>query len=190
LDQWGLERRPGEGTAAYASRLEANSAWYLGMDSSWYDLRPSGAAEFNGRVGAQSDVYYFSWAASATHESAGRQLPNVSMNPLLALNAVAMGRYRGIDGPWILDQSWEENDGTVNRISMDGPKLGSMDRILPFSGRPLRGIWNYMGCLAETDHVDLLGLATPPWYSPPGFASSEDWYRYNMLLLASLEDGP
>ncbi len=71
---------------------------------------------------------------------------------------------------------------------MDGPKLNSSDGILPFSGLPARGAWNFMGLLAGTDHVDLLGFATPPWWAPPGFADRLGWYRYNLRLLASLED--
>jgi triacylglycerol lipase len=184
----GLARREGESAFSYAARLEADVSWYLGEDACYRDLRPAGAAELNTWVKAWPDVYYFSWAASDSYEFEGRQLPSVDIQPLLAMSSLAMGSFSGTDGPWEIGRSWEENDGTVNTVSMDGPKLNSADRILPFSGKPLRGAWNFMGKLTGTDHVDLLGFATPLWYAPPGFESIEDWYRYNLRLLASLED--
>jgi triacylglycerol lipase len=186
LDQWGLERREGEGAAAYAARLAEDVSWYLGEDACYRDLRPSGAAELNGWVKARPDVCYFSWAASDTREAEGRQLPGIGMQPLLAASSRAMGSFEGSDGPWAIGPAWRENDGTVNTVSMDGPALNSSDLIVPFSGTPLLGAWNFMGTLAGTDHVDLLGFATPPWYSPPGFDGILDWYRYNLDLLASL----
>jgi triacylglycerol lipase len=188
LDQWGLERRKGESVGSYASRLRANVSWYLGEDGCYEDLRPAGAAKLNAWVRAWPDVYYFSWAASDTYEFEGRQEPLACMQPLLVRSAREMGRFLGRDGPWTIGREWQTNDGTVNSISMDGPKLNSEDRIVPFSGTAVRGVWNYMGLLKETDHVDLLGFATPPWYKPPGFANRESWYRYNLRLLASLED--
>jgi triacylglycerol lipase len=188
LDHWGLERREGESASSYAARLEEDVSWYLGEDACYRDLKPEGAAELNGWVRAQADVYYFSWSASDTYEHEGRQIPSVNMQPLLAMSAFEMGSFIGRDGPWEIGRPWQENDGTVNTISMDGPKLDSADRILPFSGMPVRGAWNFMGCLSGTDHVDMMGFTSPPWYAPPGFASIEDWYRYNLRLLAALED--
>jgi triacylglycerol lipase len=188
LDYRGLGRREGEGSAAYAARLEADVSWYMGEDACYGDLSPSGAAELNGWVRAWPDVYYFSWAASDTYEFEDRHYPRIDMQPLLAASALAIGGFLGSDGGWAIGRDWQANDGTVNAISMDGPKLNSRDRIRPFSGAAIRGEWNFMGCLEGTDHVDLLGFATPPWYAPAGFASREDWYRYNLGLLASLED--
>lgn len=188
LDHWGLGRQEGESSRSYAARLEADVSWYLGEDACYADLRPSGAARLNSWVGAWPEVYYFSWAASDTFAFQDRRLPGFDMQPLLAASSFAMGGFVGSDGPWTIGREWQDNDGTVNSISMDGPKLNSRDTILPYSGTPARGEWNYMGCLAGTDHVDLLGFATPPWYAPKGFESREDWYRYNLRLLASLGD--
>ena len=190
LEHWGLGRAEGESSASLAARLEANDAWSLGEDGCYHDLTPEGAAELNRWVRAWPEVYYFSWAASATRDFDRRQVPGASMNPLISLNALAMGAYLGTDAPWTIGTPWQENDGVVNTISMDGPKLDSKDTILPFSGKPAPGVWNYMGRLSETDHLDLLGFPTPPWYAPPGFASTEDWYRFNLALLSSLEPGP
>jgi triacylglycerol lipase len=188
LDQWGLARREGERSDSYAQRLLADLSWLLGEDSGYADLRPSGAARLNGWVVARPDVYYFSWAACDTSQFQDLQLPDLDIQPLLVGSAFEMGRFLGTDGPWQIGRDWRANDGTVNTISMDGPKLNSTDRILRFSGTPVRGAWNFLGVLPRTDHVDLLGFATPPWYAPPGFSSREDWYRYNLRLLASLED--
>jgi Predicted acetyltransferases and hydrolases with the alpha/beta hydrolase fold len=186
LDQWGLARGAEESTGDYAARLRADLSWYLGEDGCYSDLRPSGAARLNAWVKAWPEVYYFSWAASTTYEYGPRQLSSWTTQALLAANALAMGSYSGQDGPYAIGDDWRENDGTVNTISMDGPKLDSSDRILPFDGEALRGAWNYMGCLAETDHMDLLGFTTPPWYAPKGFADCLGWYRYNLDILASL----
>jgi len=188
LDQWGLSRLEGEGAGAYASRLEADVSWYLGEDGCYGDLRPSGAAKLNGWARASPAVYYFSWAASDNYAFEDRRVPGINMQPLLAVGSLAMGSFSGSDGGWDLGTAWRENDGTVNTLSMDGPKLNSTDTIRAFTGRPAKGVWNFMGRLEGTDHVDLLGFSTPPWYAPPGFASVVDWYRYNLRLLASLED--
>lgn len=184
----GLDRREGESVLAYAARLEKDISWYLGDDACYFDLTPAGAARLNGSVRAMPDVYYFSWAASCTYELEALHLPRVDMQPLLAVSALSMGGFSGSDGPWAVGDAWRENDGTVNTVSMDGPKLNSTDRILAFTGIPVRGAWNHMGKLEGTDHVDLLGFASPPWYAPPGFAGIEEWYRYNLRLLSSLED--
>jgi triacylglycerol lipase len=188
LDHWGLERREGEGIAEYAARLEAHDTWYMGEDSCYADLRPAGAAKINGWVRAMPDVYYFSWGAWDTVEFESRLVPSPAMHPMLLAGGIAIGRFVGWDGKWALGPDWRDNDGVVNLISMNGPKLNSTDRIRPFSGTPEKGAWNYMGALPRTDHLDLLGFSSTIRYSPQGFASVEDWYRYNLRLLASLKN--
>lgn len=188
LDHWGLEQREGEGIAEYASRLETNDSWYMGEDSCYADLTPAGAAELNGWVRARPDVYYFSWGAWDTIEYEGRLIPGPTMHPMLMAGGIAIGRYVGWDGKWAMGPSWRDNDGVVNLISMNGPKLNSTDRIRPFTGTPSKGEWNYMSALPRTDHLDLLGFSAPIRYAPQGYASVEDWYRYNLRLLGTLED--
>ncbi len=188
LDHWGLDRRGGESVAAYASRLMANDSWYRGEDGCYRELHPAGASAFNARVPACPDIYYFSWADRSTIRVAGLELGDLDLNTLLLPTALLMAAPGQVDGNLRLGPEWAANDGVVNTVSMDGPKNGSKDLIVKYEGTPLRGAWNHMGCLASTDHIDLLVMPTPPWYAPPGFDSSADWYRYNMRLLASLAD--
>merc|ERR1719356_2134307 len=57
------------------------------------------------------------------------------------------------------EQLWP-NDGVVNTISQNGPKLGSEDVIVSWTGdesavRP--GLWNYMGVRDGIDHLENVG---------------------------------
>jgi triacylglycerol lipase len=81
-----------------------------------------------------------------------------------------MGEYTQ-DSPnrVLIDKSWFANDGVVNTISMNGPKNNSDDRIVEYSGVPLRGVWNDMGVLRGWDHFDYLGQFNSDYSDPRPF---------------------
>lgn len=181
LEQWGLRRLPDESLDAYLTRVEQSPIWHS-RDISGWDLSPDGARELNQRFPAQPDVYYFSWAASATVPLwlSRHQVPRLTMLPQLWVSALYMGAYtRDEPGHVRIDASWWENDGLVNTRSMAGPTLGSPDRIVPRDGQARRGVWNYQGVLTGWDHLDIMGIGT--------VRDVGDWY---LRLARSLADLP
>lgn len=78
-----------------------------------------------------------------------------------------MGKYsRNKKDLPIIDKKWFPNDGVVNCISQDGPKLGSDDVIEQYTGGAKMGQWNVMPRIVNTDHMDIVGT----------FGNVKDWY--------------
>ena len=181
LEQWGLRREPGESLDAYLSRVERSPIW-RSRDISGWDLSPDGAKELNRRFPAQPEVYYFSWATSATVPlwPSRHQVPRPTMLPQLWFAALFIGAYIRDEPDHVrIDASWWENDGLVNTRSMAGPTLDSPDRIVAYGEPPQRGAWNYRGVLAGWDHMDIIGIGTT--------RDVGDWY---LALARSLADLP
>lgn len=162
-DQWGLKRKPGEIYPRYARRVLNSYIWDTKDIAKW-DLSPQGARELNRWVKAQPDVYYFSWTTKATKSVpfTGKVIADpIYMNPVLIPGSIIMtnhtnrGRY-GIK----IDYKWFHNDGAVNVISANGPKLGSNDKIVRynFAKSPQKGQWTDMGIIDKTDHMDIVGI--------------------------------
>jgi triacylglycerol lipase len=167
LDQWNLKRLPDENLADYVERVGKSPIWKATHDLSSWDLSIEGARELNSWVKASLNVYYFSWATQSTIKLPGSRwapgpttfLPFIPTSEFIARYDVSH------DGP---AEAWWPNDGVVNTISMDGPKLGSTDAIAPIGSLPGPGVWNYMGLMDSYDHADILGIGTlrdvRPWY--------------------------
>ncbi|MGE5417358.1 MAG: esterase/lipase family protein [Acidobacteriota bacterium] len=172
LDQWGLQRLPGESSSSYNSRVWASKIWTTNRDLANYDGSPIGAREFNAWVKAQPDVYYFSWATKATWKElfTGKQIPNLDMNPIWTAFGYHMGAYTDS----IVTRDWWPNDGVVNTNSMDGP---STDTIITYSGSPQIGKWNYLGLRSGWDHSDVIGFTLWP---------VTGWFRQQADLLGTL----
>jgi hypothetical protein len=85
------------------------------------------------------------------------------------------------------DPVWWPNDGIVSTCSMDGPTLGSADRIEAYSGEPLAGAWNFMGVLSSCDHLDLIGLPSAH-ARPAGYAGLPEFYAAVAAFLAGLPE--
>jgi triacylglycerol lipase len=161
LEQWGLQRMPGQSFQDYANSIWNSDIWTKTKDISAWDLTPDGAKELNTWVKAQPGVYYFSWADQATYKNifTGHQLPDLTMLPALQPFGLFMGSYtRNQAGMVTIDRSWWPNDGVVNTNSMPGPTLGSTDQILNYNGTPQIGKWNYLGVKNGWDHLDIVGL--------------------------------
>lgn len=161
LDQWGLKRKPGESRLAYNNRVIKSEIWKKTKDLSVWDLSPEGAREFNSYVKAQSDINYFSIACANTHEDklTHFQVPNKKMNPVLVKSSIFMGMYTNNKrGEVPIDKSWWRNDGVVSVISATNPKVGSTDQIVDYSGTAIKGTWNYLGELDNTDHIEVCGM--------------------------------
>jgi len=184
LDQWGLCRSPGEDFSSYRDRVVHSDIWVRSKDTAYWDGCPEGAMELNGWVRAQPSVYYFSWATEATYLDplSGTQVPEIGVPGHMASIARFIGSYSREDETDLpIDSSWWQNDGIVNTNSMDGPTLGSTDRIQQFSGIPVAGQWNYMGLLESVDHLDIIGI-------PTADDDLKRWYLSLADLLASLPE--
>ena len=156
LDQWGLTRQEGEGSAAFMRRVFASPLWKGPRDFSASELTPEGAREFNARVKTQPNVFYFSWSTVKTRPNTkGHQVPRFRMTPLWHPGARFMGRTIAMSGHPNVDGTWFRNDGVVNTRSMAGP---STETVRLFDGTPQRGEWNHMGVLEDWDHSEVLGL--------------------------------
>jgi triacylglycerol lipase len=195
LDQWGLGRSPESSALSFRRTVAASAVWRNLEDTSLWDGSPEGARELNRWVRAQPGVFYFSWATEETYRDpiSGTRVPGWGMNPnMLALSSF-LGSYLCDDPARVpIDRSWWPNDGLVNTCSMDGPTLGSDDRIVPYPGpeaaAPLRGVWNYMGVLESIDHLDIIGL-DPLWREHPrGSGSLVDWYSDLAEMLIRLPE--
>jgi triacylglycerol lipase len=170
LGHFGLSRHPDETIADYWARA-SSSAILQTRDSAMWDLSPEGAKALNARYPAVKGLYYFSWATEATSSDSidGIARPEASMFLMFQLQATQIGRYTSDKaGQVTINERWFQNDGVVNTNSMDGPSLGTSVAIVPFSGHVRPGMWNYMGLLNSTDHVDIVGIGTGedvrPWY--------------------------
>ena len=180
LEQWGLVREPKESSAAFLRRVFASPLWKGPRDFSAQELSPEGALDFNTRVKAQPNVYYFSWSTAKTRPDAqGRQVPRFRMTPLWQLGSRFMGRTVASPGHPPLDGTWFRNDGVVNTRSMAGP---STDTIRCFEGMPQRGEWNHMGVLEGWDHSEIIGIG--PEHGDEVVPFYQKWAQF----LAGLED--
>lgn len=178
----------------YLKKLIDEDQWREVQDFAYYDLTPEGSREMNQWVQAQSGVYYFSYATSATTYNAKKQkhTPVRGMSLPLTAGARFMGSYTTSQpehaGGIKIDDAWLENDGMVNTISMSGPKLGSSDTIVAFDGTPMPGVWNFMGVLNPCDHWDIQRTITLLTAAPPGYETLLDFYFELVARLWALED--
>ncbi|ACD51115.1 lipase [Clostridium botulinum] len=182
LDQWGLTKKDNESQLHYLGRVLSSDIWSGTKDIGTYDLTTYGAEELNKWVKAQPNVYYFSWTACGTKESllTGHSIPQPGvMNLMFYKNTLAMGKYtRNENGKPIINKDWWPNDGYVNCISENGPKLGSDDVIIDYNGNPQIGKWNAMPTLINVDHEDIIGR----------FANVQGWYLNLCKQLSSLPE--
>ncbi len=161
LDQWGVKRQPGEAYKSYRSRIKNSPIMKLpaNKDLAMWDLSPEGARELNSRVKTSPKVYYFSISTASTQkdESTFEEYP-VATSALIFLPAAHwMGSYRNLNpgpGEVKIDDTWAQNDSVVNTVSMKGPE-GSA--IMPFNGKPVKGVWQDMGTWSTWDHMDIIG---------------------------------
>ena len=176
MEQWGLQRQPGESFTSYQARVLSSPVFTNPnlLDISAYDLSPDGAAAGNAWVGTLPDVYYFSFATRATFTGfwPDWEYPRMDMLAPLGLTAYpylwplppGMGNYtRNEWGHVVIDKTWWSNDGVVNTVSMRNPKG---QPVVDFNGTPQVGKWNYMGLSDTFDHMDIIGW-TFFWDSRP-----------------------
>jgi len=159
LDQWGLKQQPNESYESYYKRVSESKIWTKTKDIANYDLSIEGAKEVNQWAKAQDDIYYFSVACSDTHKDSKSeyQVANAHMNPLFLSSAKIIGSYtENRPGKVFVDSSWWENDGLVSIRSAIAPHEGSTDTWRTFDGQMIKGTWNYLGLVENTDHLEVV----------------------------------
>lgn len=184
LDQFSLRPQVNESIWSYLGRtIKSPISWLNSEDFAIWDAQPQGAREVNEWAVADEEVFYFSYSTSATRKLpvplVNTHIPKLSMLPLLYPVGAMLGFWGQDDGDVDINKDWYENDGVVNTISQNGPKLGSSDVIVEFNEEDLNpGIWNHMGKL-DWDHGQVIGLNSD-------WNKVKEFYLNHAALLASL----
>ncbi len=126
-------------------------------DHAAYDMHIDNALKMNGQIRTFEHIYYFSQPCSSTRKAGnGRYVPIENRTePIYLKTARIMGTYQGkTRNGFVIDGSWQENDGLVNTLSAKAP-LGAPDKA--FDQNDIRkGIWNVFP-VYDGDHMSLQG---------------------------------
>ena len=149
LEHWGVEKKDEESLLNYYKRIGKSPLAKSKNLCSW-DLSIEGSLDFNEHYETDLDVYYFSYATSATkrQQRSSFHIPDNFMSLHLRPTARMMGKYKNA-----INNQWYENDGICNTTSMNGPD-GSP--IIKFDNYPKKGVWQTMKKL-EMDHQAVIG---------------------------------
>lgn len=143
---------------ATQDREENKAQW----DNAAYDMYIDNALELNKNIATLENAYYFSIPCSATVKNEdGTYSPVESkMESLFVSSSKAMGAFTGVtEGGFVIDESWQENDGLVNTISAKAP---SSSPVTDYDKDNVqKGIWNIMPTY-DGDHMSLQGGMTKP----------------------------
>ena len=132
----------------------------IDSDYAAYDMYIDNALKLNETITTYDDTYYFSFACTATVKNKdGNHSPEKKiMESLFTSSSEEMGKYTGTTkGGFVIDESWQENDGLVNTVSALAP---SSAPTTPFEeGNTVKGVWNIMP-IYHGDHMSLQGGMT------------------------------
>jgi len=126
-------------------------------DHANYDMLIDNALELNGRIETLKNVYYFSYPCNSSVKSEdGSYVPDESKTEkMFVKTGILMGRFtETTPGGFVVDESWQMNDGLVNTVSAYAP-LGAPQKQYE-EGNVTRGIWNIMP-IYDGDHMSLQG---------------------------------
>lgn len=186
LEQWDLEREPGESFAAYAARV-GNSRIWTTEDYSGHDVTPEAARDWNQAEPDSKNVYYFSVTTKNTTKGllTGWEYPRLTTFPALIPVAfpvpiiMGLGNYtQNTPGKVVIDEKWWANDGAANVYGMSGPNTSI---IKPYAPDALeKGVWNHIGVYNGYDHFAIIGMGMIPYNVRP-------FYMNLANLLAAVE---
>lgn len=129
-------------------------------DSASYDMYIDNALEMNKNIATLDNVYYFSFPCNASKQNADGTYSPVEnmMEPLFVSASKVMGIYTGVtEKGFVVDESWQMNDGLVNTVSAKAP---SDSPAKDYDAENVeKGIWNIMP-VYEGDHMSLQGGLT------------------------------
>ena len=125
-----------------------------------YDMHIDNAQELNKHISTLPNTYYFAVPCSATRKAEdGTQRPvRFKMEGMFRRTSALMGAYTGVtDGGFILDETWQENDGLVNTVSAGAP-IGAPTAEYPAENY-ITGAW-YVMPIYYGDHMSIQGGMT------------------------------
>lgn len=149
---------PHNGTTTYNTGDDSEES--QSADSAAYDMYIDNALALNETIVTLTDTYYFSIACDATEQNAdGTYSPVTSkMESLFVSSSEAMGSFTGTTkGGYVIDASWQRNDGLVNTISALAP-IGAPQKNYDET-EVNKGEWNIMP-VYDGDHMSLQGGLT------------------------------
>lgn len=122
-----------------------------------YDMYIDNALALNETILTLPQTYYFSIACSCTEQQPdGTWTPiNSKMEILFRSSSRLLGKFTGVTkGGYVIDESWQENDGLVNTISAKAP-FGAPQKDYDPDNVP-KGVWNILP-VYQGDHMSLQG---------------------------------
>ncbi|MBP5153040.1 MAG: hypothetical protein ILP13_09035, partial [Lachnospiraceae bacterium] len=137
--------------------LDGRASW----DYASFDMHIDNALALNDKISVFDDVYYLAYPCDSTVSDAEG---NVSPDPSITENifmkgAVYMSRYTGkTKGGFVLDESWQPNDGLVNTVSAGAP-IGAPSENYKDGDKLIPGRWYVMPTF-RGDHMSLQGGLT------------------------------
>ena len=126
-------------------------------DYAAHDMYIDNAFELNNSISTLENVYYFSFPCSSSLQAEdGTFYPEESITESLFIkSAKSMGKYTGVsEKGFVIDESWQENDGLVNTVSATAP-IGAPQKNYEASNVQA-GEWNIMPTY-RGDHMSLQG---------------------------------
>ena len=143
----------------FSGRKQAERDGRSKDDYAAFDMHIDNALAMNERISTLPNVYYISIPCSATESTDGVQRPIRSMmEAMFRRSSAQMGAYTGVTaGGFVIDESWQENDGLVNTISAMAPIGAPSTAFDPEEIEP--GIWQIMPTYSG-DHMSLQGGMT------------------------------
>ena len=148
-------------------------------DFASYDMYIDNALELNKNILTLQHSYYFSIPCSATkHNSDGTHTPEQGrVESIFIAASKAMGSYTGVtEKGYVIDESWQENDGLVNTISATAP-FGAPSKTFDENSIE-KGVWNIMPTY-NGDHMSLQGGLMKP-------NDVKDFYVEHLSMINSL----
>ena len=127
------------------------------FDYASYDMYIDNALELNKNLALPENIYYFSIACSSTqrNEDGTYDPVDVKTEILFRSSASQMGHFTGVTrGGFVIDESWQENDGLVNTCSALAPMYQPSAEYV--EGAVVPGVWNIMP-VYDGDHMSLQG---------------------------------
>jgi triacylglycerol lipase len=162
MEHWDFRRGINEPWLNYFRRVREHPAWDTQNFSAW-ELNLNGAKHLNSIIAMDPDIYYYSYALSATNldTTTGYHIPMPGINLILQAKARRIGAKTAFwsDGT-ATDSTWYENDGVVNTCSQWAPLTG-LDGPEPIAEYkadepPIPGQW-YAVRLLKVDHWSAIG---------------------------------
>ena len=140
----------------FSNRKQAEKNGRSEEDYAAFDMHIDNALAMNARIATLPQVYYFAVPCSATEPADGVQRPIRSrMEPMFRRSSAQMGAYTGMSaGGFVIDETWQENDGLVNTVSAMAPVGEPSTIFAPDAAVP--GIWQILPTYSG-DHMSLQG---------------------------------